>query len=388
MENYDVIVIGAGNGGLAAACKVLNAGKSCLVLEKHNIPGGFATSFVRGRFEFEASLHEFNGIGTPEDPGSTRILFEELGVADKIEWIDLSHCYRVISDEEGYDFTMPMGEEAFIAANAKLCENGDQYARDFLALAKQIKDAMGYLSASKGKPDPKVMMEKYPDYLAVASYSVNEAFEVLGYPKIIVDNLNTYWCYLGNSGDDMTFLHYANMVYSYFVKGASIPKHRSHELSLAFEERIHELGGDIWYNSEATRIYCDETGHVCGVGLKDGRVIKTRHVIADISPHVVYGKLMDPKDVPEKALKLTNYRKLDEREVTGENAAKTKKSVEEAMDIVLDAFRKQHDQLYQHDMLDVTTDISVLETLMKQDGLIENVERGNKDGKSAVSGSH
>ena len=85
---------------------------------------------------------------------------------------------------------------------------------------------------------------------------------------------------------------------------------------------------------------------------------------------------------------LTNYRKLDEREVTGENAAKTKKSVEEAMDIVLDAFRKQHDQLYQHDMLDVTTDISVLETLMKQDGLIENIERGSKEGQSAASGSH
>ena len=70
---------------------------------------------------------------------------------------------------------------------------------------------------------------------------------------------------------------------------------------------------------------------------------------------------------------LTNYRKLGEREVTGENAEKTKKSVEGAMDIVLEAFKKQHDQLYQRDMLDVTTDISVLETLMKQDGLIENV---------------
>ncbi len=85
---------------------------------------------------------------------------------------------------------------------------------------------------------------------------------------------------------------------------------------------------------------------------------------------------------------LTNYRKIDEREVTGENAAKTKKSVEEAMDIVLGAFRKQHDQLYQHDMLDVTTDISVLETLMKQDGLIENVERGGKQGESAAAGGH
>ena len=70
---------------------------------------------------------------------------------------------------------------------------------------------------------------------------------------------------------------------------------------------------------------------------------------------------------------LTNYHKLGEREVTGENAEKTKKSVEGARDIVLEAFKKQHDQLYQRDMLDVTTDISVLETLMKQDGLIENV---------------
>ena len=50
MKKYDVVVIGAGNGGLAAAVKVLSAGKTCLVCEKHNIPGGFATRFVRGRF--------------------------------------------------------------------------------------------------------------------------------------------------------------------------------------------------------------------------------------------------------------------------------------------------------------------------------------------------
>ena len=83
---------------------------------------------------------------------------------------------------------------------------------------------------------------------------------------------------------------------------------------------------------------------------------------------------------------LTNYRKLDERGVTGENAEKTRKSVEEAMNIVLSAFRKQHDQLYQHDMLDVTSDISVLETLMKQDGLIENVSREDQQGQESAAG--
>ena len=208
MKEYDVVVIGAGNGGLAAACQILNAGKSCLVLEKHNIPGGFATSFVRGRFEFEASLHEFNGIGTVEEPGSTRILFDELGVSDKIEWIHLKDAYHLISEKEGYDYVMPFGYEEFAKANNQIHPEGEKYIREFFTLCQQIRDAMDYLSASKGKHDPQVMMEKYPDYLACASYSVNEAFEALGYPKEIVDNLNTYWCYLGADGDNLSFLHY------------------------------------------------------------------------------------------------------------------------------------------------------------------------------------
>ena len=117
MKKYDVVVIGAGNGGLAAAVKVLSAGKTCLVCEKHNIPGGFATSFVRGIFEFEASLHEFNGIQTKENPGSSRLLFDELGVTDKIDFIQLIDAYRLISLVEGYDFTMPFGADAFSKAN-------------------------------------------------------------------------------------------------------------------------------------------------------------------------------------------------------------------------------------------------------------------------------
>ena len=73
MENkgnkaYDVVVIGAGNGGLTAAIRVLQGGYSCLLLEKHNLPGGFATSFKRGRFEFEASLHELNDLAPRKIP--------------------------------------------------------------------------------------------------------------------------------------------------------------------------------------------------------------------------------------------------------------------------------------------------------------------------------
>ncbi len=52
MPDYDVIVIGAGNGGLAAAASLARDGQKTLLLERHNVPGGCATSFIRGRFEF------------------------------------------------------------------------------------------------------------------------------------------------------------------------------------------------------------------------------------------------------------------------------------------------------------------------------------------------
>ena len=39
-NNYDVIVVGAGNGGLAAAATTAKHGLKTLLLERHNIPGG------------------------------------------------------------------------------------------------------------------------------------------------------------------------------------------------------------------------------------------------------------------------------------------------------------------------------------------------------------
>ena len=65
-DTYDVVVIGAGNGGLSATAYLAQKGLKVLLLEQHNLPGGVATSFVRGRFEFETSLHELASFG-PEN---------------------------------------------------------------------------------------------------------------------------------------------------------------------------------------------------------------------------------------------------------------------------------------------------------------------------------
>ena len=85
---YDVVVIGAGNGGLVAALKLAKAGKKTLLVERNIVPGGFATSFSRGRFEFEAALHELCDFGNAKNYGNLYTLFTELGVIDKIKFVD------------------------------------------------------------------------------------------------------------------------------------------------------------------------------------------------------------------------------------------------------------------------------------------------------------
>ncbi len=59
---YDVIVIGAGGGGLSAAAALSWAGKKVLVIERHSKVGGYMTNFQRGPYSFEVSLHALDGL--------------------------------------------------------------------------------------------------------------------------------------------------------------------------------------------------------------------------------------------------------------------------------------------------------------------------------------
>ena len=75
--------------------------------------------------------------------------------------------------------------------------------------------------------------------------------------------------------------------------------------------------------------------------------------------------------LPTTLKMLAGYRKMEERQVAGESARATRTQIREAMSVVIKAFDKQLSALYQDDMLDLSTDIDVMEAMLKQDGLVE-----------------
>ena len=80
--DYPTVVIGAGLGGLCCAAHLARQGIPVTVVEQHNIPGGYATSFDRagGKFTFEVSLH-----GTSINNNAGARMLKNLGVLEKLQ---------------------------------------------------------------------------------------------------------------------------------------------------------------------------------------------------------------------------------------------------------------------------------------------------------------
>ena len=108
--DYDVVVIGAGMGGLAAAVHLANRGLSVAVLEQHHKVGGCTSSFSRGAFNFDAALHQM--LGGEHGPLGDQL--REAGVLDKVELIRIPDIYRSIMP--GVDVVYPGSPAAAVAA--------------------------------------------------------------------------------------------------------------------------------------------------------------------------------------------------------------------------------------------------------------------------------
>ncbi len=314
MPKFDAVVIGAGNGGLAAACRLAKAGKKTLLIEQHNLPGGVASSFRRGRFEFETALHELCEFGSAENPGGCRqTIVDEFGL--DINWYMVPDNFRVITtarDGSPIDATLPCGRENFVNKMEEYVPGCRKSVEAFFDLGTETLAAGKYMTASGGHPDSKLMQEKYPNFLRTAAYPVNRVLKALKMPDKAQDIMNTYWGYLGVDADHLSFMQYVNMVCLYVNHGAWIPEKTSNQLTTGLLERFRAMGGTAWFNCRAEEILFDEEEHVNGLRTTSG-IVDTRYIICNANPSMVYANMVPQNILPDRERKLAAARRYSAR---------------------------------------------------------------------------
>ena len=314
MAKFDAVVIGAGNGGLAAACRLAKAGKKTLLVEQHNLPGGVASSFRRGRFEFETALHELCEFGSADNPGGCRkTIVDDFGL--DINWLMVPDNFRVITtarDGRHIDVTLPCGRENFINKMEEYVPGSRESVTNFFLLGDETLEAGHYMTDSGGKPDSNVLKTKYPTFLRTAAYPVNRVLNALKMPPLAQDIINTYWGYLGVDTEHLSFMQYVNMVSLYVNHGAWIPEKTSNQLTTGLLERFRAMGGTVWFNCRAEEILFDEEKRVKGLQTTAG-VVDTRYIICNANPTMVYANLCPQEVVPDRERKLAAARRYSAR---------------------------------------------------------------------------
>jgi prolycopene isomerase len=297
-ESCDVVVIGAGAGGLTAAALLANAGLATVVLESDSQVGGYLAGFKRRGFSFNTSIEWLNQCGPG---GFVNHLFNSLGEAPP-ECPQMQRIRRFKSDS--YDYLLTANPDELRDALLRDYPAEAAGIRAFFRDAEKLGRRLAILDRNIMGPETLSLAEKAVRNLRGFVW----ALPVLRYVLTPVDRgLRRYF---GSNGAEQVFGSHQTLMavmvsvgWAYAGNFQACPQGGSRTLALWLHERIKAAGSRLFLNTPVARVLLDARGEAAGVELADGRAIRARYVIAACDVRNLYERMLPPGAVPARLLK-------------------------------------------------------------------------------------
>jgi len=228
--DYDVIIIGAGLGGLTAGAKLAKEGRKVLLLEQHDRPGGCASTFTRRGFTMEVGLHEMDGL----HPGDMKNrIFEDLGIFSHVEFLPVPEFYRFLNDR--LDLVVPHDPEAAKGILKKQFPGQEQGIDDYFY---HVLNAKRVIVANRNNPDRSV------------GAFLDDIISDEDLKLVLLGNLG----YFHDDPYSLSWIYYLTAQGSYYGGRANYIKGGSQQLANALSRIITEHGGSVLLNHLVTSI--------------------------------------------------------------------------------------------------------------------------------------
>ncbi len=278
-DRWDVVIVGAGVGGLTAASILVRSGLRVLILERNPHPGGTAYVYQREGFTFPMGPL---GFSTP------RLIRETLKMLDGADLKLSPVSYRI----KAFDLDIPVS----LTFSGMIEELTKLFPREGESVKQFFKDMEEIVCAMQLPDHP-------PNRTFLEKTSKKSALEYLS--RMLKDGRLRR--VLGSIGTQEPYSNLPLMAAMWNLMSNEkiwYPEGGMHEFCQRLVRAVveprgnHQGLGVIRLGAEVSEIRV-EKGKVLGVTLKDGTTIESAAVISNADYKTTFIKLIDSRSVPE-----------------------------------------------------------------------------------------